>query len=467
MKISVANRVYIGFIVLFLLSVTIGITNYYTIKKQEKISSDLNHTYKVINAIVNIQYLLTDMETGRRGYRCTNQKVYLEPYYDAMEKIGPSLSEIHELVKGDTQQLNNTALLGKSVNSMLVFWSKIRTDESKYDIAEIAEITRDEKLRMDEIRGVTKKVMSYEHDKQMISEDENNKIISYVSWTSPVGNLIQLAFILTLIYLIINELQKRKRAEMELQKTIVKEKQLNELKSRFVSMASHEFRTPLASILASTYLAAKYKTEEDQHKREKHFERIASSVHNLTEILEDLLSVEKLEVGKVPIRFQNFDIEEQIKIVVNDLHTILKHGQQLFFEHKGPTAVSLDPYMLKHILTNLLSNAIKFSKEDTNITLLSYHNGKQLMISVKDSGMGIPKTDMEHLFERFHRGVNVSNIEGTGLGLHIVSKYTKLMDGNIKCISEEGIGTEFIITFPQPNTWSQKENPEQATVKNN
>lgn len=449
MKFSLTTRLYIGFIILFLLSLSIGITDHFTLKKQETISKALNHTYQVINATENIQNLLTDMETGRRGYRCTNQKKYLEPYYLAKEQIGPALSQMRDLVTNDSGQANNVTVLAKSVNSIILFWSKLRLDESKYDTAEIGKITSEEKNRMDEIRSIAKSVLQEEHRKQMLDEAGNNKIIAYTLWYAPAGSILEQVFILTLIYLIIRELQKRKNAESELQKTIVKEKQLNELKTRFVSMASHEFRTPLASILASAYLAAKYQKEEDQPKREKHFERITSSVHNLTEILEDLLSVEKLEVGKVAVHLQQLNLEENINALIADFETVLKPGQVILHEHKGPALVTLDPGLFKHIMTNLLSNAIKFSKEGSTIQVASYHNGKQLMVSVKDTGIGIPKEDMEHLFERFHRGNNVSAIGGTGLGLHIVSKYANLMQGTVKCISEEGIGTEFILAFPQ------------------
>jgi signal transduction histidine kinase len=427
MKFSLTTRVYIGFIVLVLLSATIGVTDHIALTKQEQISTALNHIYQVINVTENVRNLLTDMETGRRGYRCTNQKKYLEPYYLAMDQIGPSLSQIRELVTGDSEQINNINLLAKSINSTLLFWSKLRVDESKYDTTEIIKITSEEKNRMDEIRAIAKIMLEKEHKKQKLAEAANNKLLAYTSWSAPVGSILEQVFILT----------------------IVKEKQLNELKSRFVSMASHEFRTPLAAILASTYLAAKYQTKEDQPKREKHFERITSSVHNLTEILEDLLSVEKLEAGKIAVRLQIVDLEEYINSLISDFDTVLKPGQVIVYEHKGTTSVTLDPSFLKRIMTNLISNAIKFSKENTTILVSSCHNGTQLTISVKDTGIGIPKEDMEHLFGRFHRGNNVAAIGGTGLGLHIVSKYTNLMQGAIQCISEEGIGTEFILTFQQ------------------
>lgn len=450
MKIPVTIRVYIGFGLLFLLSATIGVQSHYTIKKQESISQSLNHTYEVMNATDDVQNFVTDMESSRRGFRCTHQKAYLELYYQVHDQTGPAITELYKLVATDTQQSARVLLLSKYIDDIIFFWSKLRLDESKYDSTDIKNVTFEEKNRMNAIRLIIKDVLAAEDIKQTKNEEENKAIISYLSWASPTGSILLQIFILTLIYFVINELKKRKIAESKLQNTIIKEKQINEMKSRFVSMASHEFRTPLASIMASTYIAAKYKTTEDQPKREKHYERIASGVHNLTEILEDLLSVEKIEVGKVEINPKEFELEDHLKTLINDMHLILKPGQQITYEHNGISNITLDPSLLKHILTNLISNAIKFSKENTNINVRSYHNSNLVMISVKDSGIGIPKNDQEYLFDRFHRAANATNIEGTGLGLHIVSIYTKLMDGKIKCISEEGVGTEFILIFPQP-----------------
>ena len=322
---------YIGFGLLFLLSATIGVQSHFTIKKQENISQSLNHTYEVMNATDDVQNLITDMESSRRGFRCTHQKMYLELYYEVHDQTGPAMMVLSKLVASDPEQSSRVLLLSKNTNDIIFFWSKLRLDESKYDSTNIKNITLEEKNRMNTITSIIKDILAAEDIKQTKNEDENKDIISYLSWASPTGSIMIQVFILILIYFVINELKKRKKAESKLQNTIIKEKQINEMKSRFVSMASHEFRTPLASILASTYIAAKYKTTEDQAKREKHYERIASGVHNLTEILEDLLSVGKIEVGKVEINPKEFNLEEHIKSLINDMQLILKPGQEITY----------------------------------------------------------------------------------------------------------------------------------------
>lgn len=233
----------------------------------------------------------------------------------------------------------------------------------------------------------------------------------------------------------------------ELLKALSKEKELGDLKSRFVSMASHEFRTPLSTILSSASLVSKYIKEEEQEKRDKHINRIKSAVYNLTDILNDFLSIGKIEDGKVMAHFALFNIKELITTVCNEIAGIVKTGQQITYHHRGGQMGQLDPSLLRNVMINLLSNAIKFSPENGKIEVNSELNDTHILLKVKDSGIGISEEDKDHLFERFFRGANVTNIQGTGLGLHIVERYVELMNGNIDYKSELEKGTSFTITF--------------------
>ncbi|MGN6476182.1 MAG: sensor histidine kinase [Flavipsychrobacter sp.] len=243
------------------------------------------------------------------------------------------------------------------------------------------------------------------------------------------------------------DINERKQNEMALFKALENEKELGQMKTKFISIASHEFRTPLSTILSSAYLAAKYGKTEDQPKREKHLHRIVSSVTTLTDILNDFLSVGRLEEGKIHVRFSSIDVKLQTKTVVGEINTILKKGQRIFYNHTGDNEFYLDLALYKHIVINLLSNAIKFSPENASIYINTDIDKDKMTLSVKDNGIGIFEEDKRHLFERFYRGSNVGNIQGTGLGLHIVSKYVELQKGIIDCISEPGNGTEFIVRF--------------------
>lgn len=242
-------------------------------------------------------------------------------------------------------------------------------------------------------------------------------------------------------------LHELERSKEELGKSLEKEKELNELKSNFVSTASHEFRTPLSTVLSSAYLIEKYFSTEDQPKREKHLQRIISSVNMLTDILNDFLSVGKIEEGKVQVRLAEFDIEKTMKMILEEIKNNLKNKQETVYCHEGNTGVFLDPSLLKHIVMNLVSNASKFSSVGNRIEIKTVNTKKQVLLSVRDYGIGISKEDQKHLMERFFRASNAGNIQGTGLGLHIVAKYAEFMNGLVTYKSELDKGTEFLVTF--------------------
>lgn len=237
-------------------------------------------------------------------------------------------------------------------------------------------------------------------------------------------------------------------AKNELAAALSREKELSELKSRFLTMASHEFRTPLSTILSSAYLSSQYKDAEDAEKRERHLQRIVNSVELLTDLLDDFLSIGKIEEGKHVIHFQCFDIKVLIEDLLNDLSATLKYGQSLHYTHTGNNFVYTDPAVIKHMLMNLISNAKKFSNEGKAINIDTVQDDEKLSLCVSDNGIGIAPHDMQYLFERFFRGSNVTNIQGTGLGLHLVGKYAEMLGGTVNCESELYKGTTFRVTIP-------------------
>jgi len=243
----------------------------------------------------------------------------------------------------------------------------------------------------------------------------------------------------------IAELEKTKE---EINAALEKEKELNDLKSRFVSMASHEFRTPLSTILSSVSLISKYNTPETEDKKQKHISRVKSSVSHLTDLLNDFLSLGKLEEGVITSSPAFFDIVKSTNEILTELQHVAKENQKADYQHIGKTEVYLDQKLYRNILINLISNAIKFSNDDGLIEIRTTVNKNDVIISIKDNGIGISKEDQQHLFERFFRAQNATNIQGTGLGLNIVAKYVELMNGVITFESELNKGTTFTIKFP-------------------
>ena len=245
-------------------------------------------------------------------------------------------------------------------------------------------------------------------------------------------------------------IQRLAESKREVMHALESEKELNELKSRFITTASHEFRTPLGTILSSASLIGRYETSSDTDKRKKHIGRIKSAVHNLTEILNDFLSLEKLEEGIVRCNPEQFDLSKLIRDLVGDMRTLAKKGQTITTEYSGGAEVLLDRQLMKNALINLVSNAIKYSPEEQPILIKVDLQKDILRIDIADRGIGIPDDERPNIFERFFRAKNSVNIQGTGLGLNIVKKYVELMDGKISFVSRINEGTTFTVEIPIP-----------------
>lgn len=243
-------------------------------------------------------------------------------------------------------------------------------------------------------------------------------------------------------------LQKLEQSQHELSEALDKEKQMNEIKSRFVSMASHEFRTPLTTVLSSASLLSKYNGADDGDKRERHIGKIRNSVNLLNDILEDFLSLGKLNEGKVSVNIEEVNIASLVQDTVDELKALLKKGQHFIVQSADDCSAKTDKKLLHHILINLISNAIKFSEEDKPISIAARIGHGHIIIAIADQGIGIGPEDQEHLFASFFRARNAVNIQGTGLGLHIVKRYVDLLDGEIELQSVLNQGTTISFSIP-------------------
>ena len=243
-------------------------------------------------------------------------------------------------------------------------------------------------------------------------------------------------------------LEQLEKRGQELTQALAAEQELGEMKSRFVSMASHEFRTPLTGVLTSAELIADYAQGPQKDKQLKHVGRIRASVKHLNDILEEFLSVGRIEEGRVEATPATLDMETLLGETVTDVQGLLKAGQHIECESKCAGLIRLDTSLLRKILVNLLSNAIKYSGENSVIQVQAACQDRQLTLRVEDQGVGISQEDQEHLFERFFRARNVSTVPGTGLGLYIIAKYLELMGGTIALHSELNVGTTVTITIP-------------------
>lgn len=248
------------------------------------------------------------------------------------------------------------------------------------------------------------------------------------------------------------DVTERKRAEAEMIKAVEREKELRELKSRFISMASHEFRNPMTSILSSIELLENYGNTLTVEKKQKLYDRTKSAIQRMNELLEDVLLVSKAEAGKLEFNPTPLNLKKICTNLVEELQLTVGKKQKINFFYSGQeNNVCMDEKLLLHILTNLLTNAIKYSPQDTPVHFSCSCEDTEVIFEVQDEGIGIPPEDQLQLFESFHRAKNVGNIPGTGLGLAIVQKSVRLHGGKVIVKSEVGVGTTFRVILPLNN----------------
>lgn len=291
------------------------------------------------------------------------------------------------------------------------------------------------------------------------SQDEDQRLIELISASTQLGLMIQ-----------------RKQAEGDIRKALAREKELTELKTRFISMTSHEFRTPLTTIQSSAELLEHYSHKWTEEKKLIHLRRIQSSVKHMTKLLNDILIIGKVEAGKlqltpVPLDLEAFchNLVEELQLNDAEQHVIHFRVESSGWEHQntetrghtdtdtgehpeGKSTPCMDEKLLWQILENLLSNALKYSPKGSTIEFTLHYADNQAIFQIRDQGIGIPLADQERLFDTFHRATNVGTIAGTGLGLAIVKKCVEIHNGQITVDSQIGVGTTLTVTLPMYNS---------------
>ena len=243
---------------------------------------------------------------------------------------------------------------------------------------------------------------------------------------------------------------------VELEKTVArlkvslnKEKELNHLKTNFITLASHEFKTPLSIILSSTELLVKYSDIQNLTKRDEHAVKIKTMINHLNGMLDDILTLENIESGKIHAKFKIFDFNKWIKELIKSTKPFLKKNQKLKLKNSVKELLYHDTKILKIIISNLLNNALKYSPEGSLIELTTQISGNFILIQIADNGIGIPKNEQNLIFKRFFRAKNALYYPGTGIGLNIVQGYVRSLKGNISFESEENRGTVFKVEIPK------------------
>lgn len=245
------------------------------------------------------------------------------------------------------------------------------------------------------------------------------------------------------------EIERRLETENKLKVALNKEKELNELKTKFLSLVSHEFKTPLSGILTSAMLLGKYNLSEQQAKRDKHIYTIINKVHYLNNILDDFLSIERLETNKTNYKFTTFNLSKIVNEVIYNANLLLKSGQKITIpKNIDDFILYQDEKFLELALSNIIYNAVKYSPQNTIIDLKVFKNNEKIIFKVEDQGIGIPKKEQKYIFNRYFRAENVLNEQGTGIGLNIVKSHLHNLGGSIYFSSIENKGSIFTFELP-------------------
>jgi signal transduction histidine kinase len=252
---------------------------------------------------------------------------------------------------------------------------------------------------------------------------------------------------------------QRDRAEKEIVAALEKEQELNELKSRFISMVSHEYRTPLSAIILSTDLLTGYGTKMPAEDQMKHLSRIKESVKTMNGLLDDIITFNKMDVGKIEVRKEFIDFAKFCSSISNSVEFLFRNKCEIDFTiNRNNLLLLVDEKLFRQIITNLLTNACKYSEKGQSIEFTVEILTSELHITVADKGIGIPEEDKEKMFEPFHRARNVGTVSGTGLGLSIVKNSVEAHGGTVEFESYQGVGTTFRIKVPIDDKKEKKEN---------
>ncbi|PMB50825.1 histidine kinase [Fischerella thermalis CCMEE 5201] len=414
----------------------------------------VKHTHEVMKSLIDIFATLTDAESGRRGYILYGERSELKRYNQAMQSLDAKVKNLQQQLADDPTQQQQLKRL-KFLISQRVELSKQSIElqqQGKSTFALQASVVTRSNQNRSQIRETLTQMQTREEQLLQISVRYSQSNIHNRMLIEFLGTLLSFSILLGVYALLYQQLVKRQQAEAT-QRTLAQEKELSELKLRFFSMVSHEFRTPLSIILGSAQLLAQSEQQWTKEKKLKNLHRIQSSARSMNQLLTDILTLTRAETGKLEFNPELIDLEAFCINLIEDLQFCNQPQHTIKFISQGScTHAKLDENLLYSILSNLLSNAMKYSPQEGTIFLVLSCERDAMIFQVQDFGIGIPSEFQQHLFEPFHRANNVSKIVGSGLGLAVVKKCLELHQGEVSVESEVGVGTTFTVRIPQTVT---------------
>ncbi|MHC5779097.1 sensor histidine kinase [Nostoc sp.] len=417
----------------------------------------VKHTNEAMKSLIDIFATLTDAESGRRGYILYGERSELNRYNQAMQSLDAKIKKLQQQLADESLQQQQLMKLKFLITQRLnLSKQSIHLKDAGKSTFHIQEtlVTRSNQNRS-EIRETISQMQTREEQLLEISVKSSQNNVHNRMLIEFIGTLLSFAILLGVYVLLYQQLLKRQQAEA-IQRTLAQEKELSELKLRFFSMVSHEFRTPLSIILGSAQLLAESNQHCLEEKKLKNLHRIQSSARLMNQLLSDILTLTRAEAGKLEFHPELIDLEAFCLNLLEDLQLCSQQQHIIkFISQSNCTHAKLDENLLYSILSNLLSNAMKYSPQQKDILLILSSKTDAIIFQVQDSGIGLPSEFQQHLFEPFHRASNVGKIVGTGLGLAVVKKCLEVHQGEISVVSELDRGTTFTVRIPKYDDYKE------------
>lgn len=413
-------------------------------------SNEVEHTHELLETLTDISATLLDAESGRRGYLLTGEREELTRYNYAVQIITPKLHKLEQLTSTRPQQNQRLATLKDLINKRLILFDQsIKLYQRGQPLVAVQSFwTLQRKQNREQIRQIIWEMQETEKQLLRLKISQSQASLRYRMVIEFLLPLLSFALLLTISALLYQQILKRHQAEV-LQRSVIQEKELSELKLRFFSMVSHEFRTPLSLILGSVQLLLEGDSRWEE-KKLKHLHRIQSTARKTTRLLTDLLTLTRADAGKLKFNPHFIDVEAFCLNLLEDAQVSVESKRDIKFISKVQGFYAyLDEDLLYPILSNLLSNALKYSFPEGSILFtLSQEAKNTVVFQIRDEGIGISSEEQCQLYEPFYRSRKANRIDGSGLGLAVVKKCVDVHQGNISVDSQVGVGTTFTVKLP-------------------
>ncbi|HEY9650167.1 MAG TPA: ATP-binding protein [Coleofasciculaceae cyanobacterium] len=440
-----------GFGLTLLLMGFVSLASYKNTAEIVESADRVQHTYEVLNTLTDFYASMTVAESGRRGYIFSGSQQELQRHLTAIDEMQLKLKTLQQQMNPNPAEQERLAKLNALVVQRLaLFKESIQLYQNdKFAVSDQASITERSVAIRSEIQTVLADIKTEEERILRLGLEQSRSSIHYRIGIELLITIFSFLVIFGLYFLLYYQWLQRQKLET-LQKNLAHEKELGELKVRFFSMVSHEFRTPLSVILASSQLLGEILQDLVESSQLKNLYRIQSSAKLMNQLLTDILTLNRAEIGKLEYKPESLDIEAFcLNLVENIKFSILTNHNIKFIRNGYCTRPNLDEKLLYSILSNLLLNAVKYSPQGGNISLVLSCESDVTIFQVQDEGIGIPLEEQSKIYDPFYRSSNVENIVGTGLGLAVVKKCVELQQGTITVYSELGVGTTFTVKIPR------------------